>query len=128
VQSLQKKAKTFSHENGTATKKVFHFRGSSAFVGDKFFLVPARPGCVVTSEICGKKSKKISRKAAKARRAAKKSFLLVFPLRILCVSASLRALFMAKTFRRQKDGGQKNDCGLFHPIPGLRQASSTSLA
>jgi hypothetical protein len=39
-----KKAKTFSHGNGTATEKTFHFRGSSASVGDKFFLVPARPG------------------------------------------------------------------------------------
>jgi hypothetical protein len=39
-----KKAKTFSHGNGTATKKAFHFRWSSTFVGDKFFLVPARSG------------------------------------------------------------------------------------
>jgi hypothetical protein len=38
-----KKAKTFSHGNGTATEKAFHFRESSTSVGDKFFLVAARP-------------------------------------------------------------------------------------
>jgi hypothetical protein len=47
VQFFQKKAKNFSHENGTATKKAFHFRGSFAFVGDEFFLVPARPGYAI---------------------------------------------------------------------------------
>jgi hypothetical protein len=41
VQSLQKKAKIFSHGKETVTEKAFHFRGNSTFVGDKYFLVPA---------------------------------------------------------------------------------------
>jgi hypothetical protein len=44
VQSLQKKQKLSPTEMELPRKKAFHFGGSSTFVGDKFFLVPARPG------------------------------------------------------------------------------------
>jgi hypothetical protein len=42
-QVFAKKAKTFSHENGTATEKALHFRGSSTSVGDQFFWIVVCP-------------------------------------------------------------------------------------
>jgi hypothetical protein len=48
VQSLQK-SKDFLPRKWNCHEKSFSFPWSSAFVGDKFFLVPARPGYVDTT-------------------------------------------------------------------------------